>query len=131
MRRGESGCGKTTVSRCIVRASRPTSGAVRFRLGDGPMTDIASLDRKGLSPLRSHMQMIFQDPFSSLNPRMTVGDIIAEPMLVSGIADAAARRAREHATDRCKVEVPVVQHIAPDHKVACHHADNLSLAGVS
>jgi oligopeptide/dipeptide ABC transporter ATP-binding protein len=287
---GESGCGKTTVSRCIVRALHPTSGVVRFRLGDGPMIDIASLNRKGLSPLRSHMQMIFQDPFSSLNPRMTVGDIIAEPMLIGGVADAAVRRARvrellelvqlpsaymnrfphafsggqrqrigsaralalnpslvvadepvsaldvsvqaqivnllldlqtrlslsylfvahdlsvvkhvsdrvavmyvgkiveearteelftrprhpyteallsavptpdpkrrsnriilqgevadpanippgcpfhprcRHATDRCKVEVPVVEHIAPDHKVACHHADSLSLAGVS
>ena len=49
---GESGCGKTTVLRCIVRALHPTSGVVRFRLGDGPMIDIASLNRKGLSPLR-------------------------------------------------------------------------------
>ena len=92
---GESGCGKTTVSRCIVRALHPTSGAVRFRLGDGPMIDIAGLDRRGLSPLRSHMQMIFQDPFSSLNPRMTVGDIIAEPLITHepqlGRAEVRAR----------------------------------------
>ena len=91
---GESGCGKTTVSRCIVRALHPTSGVVRFRLGDGPMIDIASLNRKGLSPLRSHMQMIFQDPFSSLNPRMTVMDIIGEPLLVNGMTNLSARRAR-------------------------------------
>lgn len=91
---GESGCGKTTVSRCVVRALRPTSGAVRFRVGDGPMVDIAHLVRKDLGPLRRHMQMIFQDPFSSLNPRMTVGDIIAEPMLVNGIEDVSGRRSR-------------------------------------
>jgi oligopeptide/dipeptide ABC transporter ATP-binding protein len=91
---GESGCGKTTVSRCVVRALRPTSGAVRFRVGDGPMVDIAHLVRKDLGPLRPHMQMIFQDPFSSLNPRMTVGDIIAEPMLVNGVEDVSGRRSR-------------------------------------
>lgn len=91
---GESGCGKTTVSRCVVRALRPTSGAVRFRVGEAPMVDIAHLVRKDLGPLRPHMQMIFQDPFSSLNPRMTVGDIIAEPMLVNGIEDASRRRSR-------------------------------------
>lgn len=91
---GESGCGKTTVSRCIVRALRPTSGAIRFRTGDGPLRDVAHLHRAGLAPVRRHMQMIFQDPFSSLNPRMMVGDIIAEPMLVSGVGNAARRRAR-------------------------------------
>jgi peptide/nickel transport system ATP-binding protein len=91
---GESGCGKTTVSRCIVRALRPTGGAIRFRGGDGPLVDVAQIDRKGLAPLRAHMQMIFQDPFSSLNPRMMVGDIIAEPMLINGIGSSQSRRAR-------------------------------------
>lgn len=91
---GESGCGKTTVSRCIVRALQPTSGAIRFRPQDGEMIDVANLNRRGLAPLRPHMQMIFQDPFSSLNPRMMVGDIIAEPMLINGIGDAASRAAR-------------------------------------
>ena len=91
---GESGCGKTTVSRCIVRALKPTSGAIRFRPGDGAPIDVAGLDRAGLAPLRPQMQMIFQDPFSSLNPRMMVGDIISEPMLVNGIGTPASRRAR-------------------------------------
>jgi oligopeptide/dipeptide ABC transporter ATP-binding protein len=91
---GESGCGKTTVSRCIIRALKPTAGAIRFRAGDGPLIDVAQIDRKGLAPLRAHMQMIFQDPFSSLNPRMMVGDIIAEPMLVNGIGTPESRRAR-------------------------------------
>jgi oligopeptide/dipeptide ABC transporter ATP-binding protein len=91
---GESGCGKTTVSRCIVRALKPTSGAIRFRSSDGPYIDVARLDRRGLAPTRQHMQMIFQDPFSSLNPRMMVGDIIGEPLLVNGVGTAESRRAR-------------------------------------
>ncbi|MEQ1616302.1 MAG: dipeptide/oligopeptide/nickel ABC transporter ATP-binding protein, partial [Hyphomicrobiaceae bacterium] len=91
---GESGCGKTTVSRCIVRALKPTSGAIRFRTGDGPLADVAQYDRAGLASVRQHMQMIFQDPFSSLNPRMMVGDIIAEPMLVNNVGTAESRRAR-------------------------------------
>ncbi len=91
---GESGCGKTTVSRCVVRALKPSAGAIRFRASEGPLIDVASLDRAGLAPLRAHMQMIFQDPFSSLNPRMMVGDIIAEPMLINGVGSAESRRAR-------------------------------------
>src|SRR5262245_56101905 len=91
---GESGCGKTTVSRCIVRALKPTSGAVRFRVGTGPMVDVAQLKRRALASFRPHMQMIFQDPFSSLNPRMMIGDIIAEPLLANGIGDKGSRRAR-------------------------------------
>jgi oligopeptide/dipeptide ABC transporter ATP-binding protein len=91
---GESGCGKTTVARCIVRALAPTDGAVRFRVGEGPLVDVARLKRVELAPIRPHMQMIFQDPFSSLNPRMMVGDIIAEPMLVNRIGTAQTRRER-------------------------------------
>jgi oligopeptide/dipeptide ABC transporter ATP-binding protein len=91
---GESGCGKTTVSRCIARALAPSSGNIRFRVGEGSLVDIAGLDRRGLAPLRPHIQMIFQDPFSSLNPRMMVGDIITEPMLVNGVGSKASRLAR-------------------------------------
>jgi peptide/nickel transport system ATP-binding protein len=91
---GESGCGKTTVSRCIVRALRPSAGAVRLRIGDGPMLNVAQLSRRDLAPVRPHLQMIFQDPFSSLNPRMTIGDIIAEPLLINDIGDATTRRTR-------------------------------------
>ena len=91
---GESGCGKTTVSRCIVRALKPSSGAIRFRTGNGPLVDVAQFDRAGLASVRQHMQMIFQDPFSSLNPRMMVGDIIAEPMLVNNVGNKESRRAR-------------------------------------
>jgi oligopeptide/dipeptide ABC transporter ATP-binding protein len=90
---GESGCGKTTVSRCILRALPPTSGAIRFSPQDGTTIDMAPLSRRELRPLRRHIQMIFQDPYASLNPRMMIGDIIAEPLLVNGVP-AAQRRAR-------------------------------------
>ena len=72
---GESGCGKTTVGRTIVRLYTPTDGAIYY---DGK--DIAKLDNKQIAPYRRKMQMIFQDPYASLDPRMTVGDIIAEPI---------------------------------------------------
>ena len=89
---GESGCGKTTVSRCIVRALQPSAGAIRFRIGDAGAVDIAHVPKRSLKPFRRHMQMIFQDPFSSLNPRMMIGDIIGEPLLVNGMKDKAERR---------------------------------------
>jgi oligopeptide/dipeptide ABC transporter ATP-binding protein len=90
---GESGCGKTTVSRCILRALPPTKGAIRFSHEPGSSIDMAPLSRRALRPLRRHIQMIFQDPYASLNPRMMVGDIIAEPLLVNGVP-AAQRQAR-------------------------------------
>jgi oligopeptide/dipeptide ABC transporter ATP-binding protein len=90
---GESGCGKTTVSRCILRALPPTKGAIRFSPEPGKSIDMAPLSRRALRPLRRHIQMIFQDPYASLNPRMMVGDIIAEPLLVNGVP-AAQRQLR-------------------------------------
>ncbi len=90
---GESGCGKTTVSRCILRAYRPTSGTIRFKAG-GEDVDLATLRRRHLRPLRRHLQMVFQDPYSSLNPRMVVGEIIGEPLLINGVTDRAERRRR-------------------------------------
>jgi oligopeptide/dipeptide ABC transporter ATP-binding protein len=90
---GESGCGKTTVARCILRALRPTSGEIRFAPEDDRVVDLAPLSRSALRPLRRHIQLIFQDPYASLNPRMMVGDIITEPLLVNGVP-AAGRQAR-------------------------------------
>jgi oligopeptide/dipeptide ABC transporter ATP-binding protein len=90
---GESGCGKTTVSRCIMRALKPSSGAIRFTV-NGKSTDVAPLSKGDLKPMRRHMQMVFQDPFSSLNPRMMVGDIIGEPLLINGMASPDERRKR-------------------------------------
>jgi oligopeptide transport system ATP-binding protein len=87
---GESGCGKTTTGRCILRLERPTAGEIIY---DG--VDIAGLNRGELLALRRRIQVIFQDPYSSLNPRMTVGAIIDEPMKVHGVQpDKAKRHAR-------------------------------------
>ena len=82
---GESGCGKTTAGRCILRAYEPTAGQVFFRKKE-EMVDLLKLRPKEMKELRREMQIIFQDPFSSLNPRMTVMDIISEPLVVNGIA---------------------------------------------
>lgn len=82
---GESGCGKTTTSRCILRAIVPTSGQILFRTGEGSVVDVAALSKAQLRPLRRQMQMIFQDPFSSLNPRRTLLDIVAEPLVANNV----------------------------------------------
>jgi oligopeptide/dipeptide ABC transporter ATP-binding protein len=82
---GESGCGKSTVGRTVLRLIEPTAGAIR--VGGN---DITGLDRKALRPYRRQMQIIFQDPFSSLDPRMSAGDIVAEPLRVHGIASGRA-----------------------------------------
>ena len=90
---GESGSGKTTVGRCILRAIDPTAGEVLFRLDDETV-DVARADDARLRSLRRHMQLIFQDPYASLNPRMTVFDLIGEPLLVNGVRDRAQREER-------------------------------------
>jgi oligopeptide/dipeptide ABC transporter ATP-binding protein len=79
---GESGCGKTTTVKTIMRAIPPTSGSIEYTTQDNRSVDLAQLTRKELKPLRKEIQMIFQDPFSSLNPRMTALDIVAEPLKV-------------------------------------------------
>ena len=86
---GESGCGKTTTGRCVLQLERPTSGSVIF---EGQ--DLTKLDTAALRAARKRVQVIFQDPYSSLNPRMTVGQIVAEPMAVHAIEPDAAARAR-------------------------------------
>ena len=89
---GESGCGKTTTSRCILRAIEPTSGQILYKTEDGNIVDIVGLSRGPLRELRRDMQMIFQDPFGSLNPRMSLLDIVGEPLLVHGM-DSRRERA--------------------------------------
>lgn len=88
---GESGCGKTTTARCILRAIQPTDGEIRFRTTANAVIDVAKAPRSALKPLRKEMQLIFQDPFSSLNPRMTLFDIIGEPLKVNGIGNYEER----------------------------------------
>ena len=82
---GESGCGKTTTGRCILRAIEPTAGQVSLDTGDG-MTDVLALGRRDLRRFRRHMQIIFQDPYASLNPRMTVMQIVGEPFILHRVA---------------------------------------------
>ena len=89
---GESGCGKTTTARCILRAIEPTAGEVFMRVADGSVVEVGKLRRAELRALRREMQMIFQDPFTSLNPRMTLLDLVGEPLLVHGLR---SRRERE------------------------------------
>jgi oligopeptide transport system ATP-binding protein len=84
---GESGCGKTTTGRCILQLERPTSGQVIF---EG--RDLTTLDEAQLRAFRRRIQVIFQDPYSSLNPRMTVGQIIGEPLAVHGLVPDPTRR---------------------------------------
>ncbi len=82
---GESGCGKTTTVRSILRLVRPTAGRILFHR-DGEVIDLMGLDGEALRHLRRDMQYIFQDPYASLNPRMTAFDIVAEPLVVHGVA---------------------------------------------
>ncbi len=84
---GESGCGKTTTGRCILQLERPTSGEIVF---EGQ--SLTELDANALRPLRRKIQVIFQDPYSSLNPRMKTGNIVGEPMQVHGIEPDAQQR---------------------------------------
>ena len=86
---GESGCGKTTVGRTVLRLVEPTSGQIKVR-----GQEIGGLSKQELRPLRRQMQIVFQDPFSSLNPRIRVGDIVGEPLKVHGVGNTAERAER-------------------------------------
>ncbi len=83
---GESGCGKTTTGRTILRLYEPTAGEIWYRKRNGERVDISRISQKEMKPLRREMRMIFQDPYSSLNPRLTVKDIIGEPLSIHGVA---------------------------------------------
>ncbi len=111
---GESGSGKTTVGRTILRALSPTAGEVLFQ-ANGEVVDVARASQKTLKDLRRHMQMIFQDPYSSLNPRMTILDIIGEPLLVNGV------RSRQEREDRVR-ELLLQVGLKPQHLRRYPHA---------
>lgn len=89
---GESGSGKTTLGRCILRAIEPSAGEIKFQTENGKMFNLTEADEKSLRPIRRDMQMIFQDPYSSLNPRMIVLDIIAEPLVCHKIAKGNVKK---------------------------------------
>jgi peptide/nickel transport system ATP-binding protein len=92
---GESGCGKTTLSKMLLRAVNPDTGSITFN-DHGRLVDVLSLEREDLKQFRRQVQFIFQDPFGSLNPRMTVYDIIEEPLVIHGIGDTRSRREMVH-----------------------------------
>jgi len=106
---GESGCGKTTTGRCILRAIEPTQGEILFRTEDNKTVDIVHLKKEELRRMRKDMQMVFQDPYSSLDPRMTVLDIIGEPLLVNKIA--RGRKLEEKVKDLVKVVGLNIKHL--------------------
>jgi oligopeptide/dipeptide ABC transporter ATP-binding protein len=91
---GESGCGKTTIGRCLLRAYDPTGGQVLYQDGSGERVDLARLKGAELKRYRRELRMIFQDPYSSLNPRLTVMDIVAEPLRVHNLAGGRELEAR-------------------------------------
>ena len=113
---GESGCGKTTTARTVLRALAPTAGRVLFRREENSEPiDLATLSDRDLKPVWKDMQMIFQDPFSSLNPRMTVGQIISEPMVIHKMASGKD-------LDRRVDEILEKVGMNPGHKVRYPHA---------
>jgi len=94
---GESGSGKTTLGRCILRVLEPSGGTIRYETRSGEAVDLTALDRAALTRIRREIRMVFQDPFASLNPRMTVQQVIGEPLLVAGLLSGRdlARRVGE------------------------------------
>jgi peptide/nickel transport system ATP-binding protein len=84
---GESGCGKTTLARTLLRVYEPTAGKILYRHADDRETDLASLTNKEMKPYRSEIRMIFQDPYSSLNPRLPVRELVGEPLKINKVAD--------------------------------------------
>jgi peptide/nickel transport system ATP-binding protein len=91
---GESGSGKSTLGNCLIRVHAPSEGKVLYTQADGQIKNLCDLSNRQLRPIHREVRMVFQDPFASLNPRMTVGQVIGEPLLVNGIARGRALRER-------------------------------------
>jgi peptide/nickel transport system ATP-binding protein len=113
---GESGCGKTTLSKIIMRAVRPDTGAVYFN-DRGTRVDLLALEGAALTAMRRRIQLVFQDPFGSLNPRMTVFDIICEPLLIHGMRDR---------DQRAQVVQELMGHVGLDPRVLSRYPHSFS-----
>jgi peptide/nickel transport system ATP-binding protein len=83
---GESGCGKTTLGRCIVRSEQPSEGRLLYRTAEGSTVDLATMSTAELRPYQRQIRQVFQDPFSALNPRMTIAQIVGDPLVAAGLA---------------------------------------------
>ena len=108
---GESGCGKTTVGRCIVRGIEPTEGIVLFRTRNGDEVDLVRLGKEPLRQLRKDFQMVFQDPNSSLDPRMTVYDIVSEPLIATGFGKRGSTAVDERVKELARMVHLNVEHL--------------------
>ena len=91
---GESGCGKTTIGKLLVKLMEPTQGRIYFRIEDQYLSDLSQIKSRELKSFRRRAQMIFQDPYESMNPRRTIFDTVAEPLVVQGVGDIVSRTER-------------------------------------
>lgn len=140
---GESGCGKTTLGRCIIRAYDASKGQVFYRTKNGEELDFLKVDKKKMNEIRKEIQMIFQDPCSSLDPRMTVLDIIKEhlkanyPKMPKGEIPNPANPPSgcyfhercHYCIDKCRTDSPESAQMPDGRLCACHRAKELALRG--
>ena len=107
---GESGCGKSTTGRTIMRLTKPTAGKVFFQ-----GKDVAEMSKHEIKDMRREMQFIFQDPYASLNPRMTIGEIVSEPMTINGVGT------KEERIERVRAHQPLSARVLRRSASACRH----------